>query len=512
MEMRIVRENIPVEQLAGQRQMQTVVEGELTLPGGLREEARVLQAGGMVVIDSCEAAHDKVNVNGKVIFHVLYTQGDPAKINAMEASAEFTQTVEVSGTEPKMLVTCRGTVEHVEAACYSGRMNLKAIVMLGVRVLSAAPVSVVTGLGQEPGLEIKSQTLTLARTVAQGMGEAQLREEFDLPQALEITDTLYATAQVSVSDVSGGEGRANVFGMIQLEVYHTSAMPSRPLVMTRHTLPFEHAVELTGEGAEQLYGDAVVRDVAVLSQEAGDGSRILRAEIVLGLSAWGDVQEQVTVLQDAYTTQSEGIELTSQPVICRVGDSRGQTAESGKAMLMLPEDSPAARTMLCGFATPIMTGREQVGGRLTVEGVLEVTLLYMTDDSPAPVTVSQEEPFRVTFAATPGPEDFLLLEAGDVDVSAITSDRVEMKYILRLTVDGITCSPVAWISEVQPCQRPEGKRGITLCFARPGDSVWELAKRYRISARQLTALNKELEQKEPVPGQAVVVYKRISGE
>lgn len=512
MDMRTLRENIPMERLVGQQQSQAVVEGEITLPGGLREEARVLQAGGMVVLGGCESLADRVNLEGKVIFHVLYTQGDPSRVQAIEASADFSHALELPGAAPKMLARGRASVEHVEAAAYNGRLTLKAIVMLGARVLSAVPVPVVTGISQCPGLEVKNQTLSLARTVAQGEGEALLREEFELAEALEITDTLYGTAQAAVTDVSGGQGRVNVSGTVQLEVYHASAMPSRPLVITRHALTFEQAVDLAGEAAELLRGDVVVKDVAVLSQDGGDGGRVLRAEVVLGISAWGDVSEEVTVLMDAYTTQGEGVALAAQRVDCRVGDSRGQTAESGKIMLMLPEGSPAARTVLCGFATPILTGREQLGGRLTVEGMLEVTLLYMTDDSDAPVSISQEEPFRITFAATPGEGDFLGLETGDIDVSAITSDRVEMKYILRLTLDGVNCAAAELIGDVQPRVEAEAVNGVALYFVQPGEGLWEIAKRYRIPASQLVALNEGLAQQAPAPGQPVVVFRRMIGE
>ena len=50
MEMKCLRENLQMERLVGNAQGQAAVEGEITLPGGLREEARVL-AGAMVVLE-----------------------------------------------------------------------------------------------------------------------------------------------------------------------------------------------------------------------------------------------------------------------------------------------------------------------------------------------------------------------------------------------------------------------------------------------------------------------------
>lgn len=92
-----------MERLVGNAQGQAAVEGEITLPGGLREEARVLSAGAMVVLENVEAQQDKVILEGRVVFHALYTQGDPDKPQAMEASADFTHTLDLPGAQARML-------------------------------------------------------------------------------------------------------------------------------------------------------------------------------------------------------------------------------------------------------------------------------------------------------------------------------------------------------------------------------------------------------------------------
>lgn len=59
-------------------------------------------------------------------------------------------------------------------------------------------------------------------------------------------------------------------------------------------------VELSGEDGEQLSAQATVKDVAVVSQDTGEGQRTLRVEVLLG-DCLADRQERVTALQDAYT-------------------------------------------------------------------------------------------------------------------------------------------------------------------------------------------------------------------
>lgn len=505
MDMRLIKESIQLDQPAARAQGQLTAEGEITLPGGLREEARVLHAGGMAVIDRVECMQERAAVTGKVIFHALYTQGDHTRVNGIEATADFTHMLDMPGLQPRCLCHVEAAVEHVDAAAANGRLSLRGIVGLTGSAVSQAPVDAVTGVHGLEHVESRASEVAVKRTVASGEGEMLLREELALNQ--EVRETLYATAWARVTGVTGGMGRAGVQGEVELEAVHATDEQGRPVIITRHTIPFEHTVELTGENGDALQGRAVVRDVAVASQAGPEGGSILRAEVVLGVNAWADRTERITLLQDAYTTCDEDLRLTTREVLVRTEDHAASAAESGKTMLMLPEGSPAVRGTLCAFASPVLTGREQVGGRLTVEGVMEVSLLYMTDSSDAPVAVFQEEPFRMTFAAQAAPEDQLALRCTEVEVNAITSDRVEMKYIMHLNISGVQTEQALLVTDALPVAAQTPEESIVLYFTQPGESLWDIARRYRVPAKELQELNPELEG-EPVPGQGVVVWRR----
>ena len=272
----VLREELPLQRFVGESLSQAVVEGEVALPGGLREETTVLSAEAMAVLDRSAAEADRVTAEGKVVFHVLYTQGDPTHVSALEASAEFSHPVELAGAQSGMNAPVSLMVEHVEAGAQGGRLHLMAILRVQVRVFSDEPMEVVTGIRGVDGLMLRTETLSGCQTVARGEQDVLVRDECDLGAVLQITDTLYATAIATVQDVMGGEERATLSGNILLEVVHRSAMPSRPLVVTRHTIPFEETVSLTGDEGDSLCAGAVVKDVAVLSQEGqeeGSGRR-----------------------------------------------------------------------------------------------------------------------------------------------------------------------------------------------------------------------------------------------
>lgn len=503
----VLREELPLQRFVGEGLSQAVVEGEVALPGGLREETRVLASEAMAVLDRSTVENGRVQLDGKVAFHVLYTQGDPTRVSALEASADFTHTADIPGALSGMTAPVSLMVEHVEAAAQSGRLHLMAVVRVQARVFTDEPMMVVTGVRGGDDLMTRSETLRSVRTVGYGAQDVLVRDECELGSALQITDTLYATAMATVQEVSGGEGRVALSGTIQLEVTHVSEMPSRPVVITRHAIPFEETVVISGETGDDLCCSAVVRDVAVLSQEGGqEGERTLRAEVLLGLRAQSTCARDVCLLLDAYTTQGDVLALETQDVRRATAHRQLHTAESGKLTLLL-DGQPPVRTPLKATLRPVVTDLTRSGGRLTVEGMMEATLLYMTDDDPAPQVFHAEEPFRTVFACDPSLPESLLLNATNVDPVTVTSDRVEVKYILHVDCYDVQLSPQPLVTQVSAQPGDALEPGILLCFSQPNETVWDLAKRYRVSPDSLRRMNPSL-QDGGAEGQRVILWRR----
>ena len=506
MDMRLEHRSIQPERPCGGCRADINVEGDVPLPGSLRETTHILYAGASAVVESAEAMQDRISIAGRVIFRVLYVKGDANKAEAMEAAANFSHICDLPGATAHSDVYACARAEHVQHTVQGGRVSLRAQVHLDTRAVNCEPVDIVMGAA-DAGMERKIQQVTLRRKTTRGSREVLLREEFALPAELAVQDTLGASATAAFHDTAGGQGRIGIAGEVTIEAVHTSGVPGKPLVITRHTVPVSQSVEITGEAGEMLDGRIIVKDVAVASQDIGDGERTLRAEVLLGLEAWAEKEESAEVLADAYTTSGEDVRLTQEEMTIRTGTNRSSLAESGKTPLLLPEGSPPLRTMLAAFAAPVLTGHSQQGNRLIAEGVLETTLIYMSGEDDRPVSVRMDAPFRAAFAADAAPEDIISLTATNVEAQPITSDRAELRYILRMDVEGQQTQTISAATDAAAIPGVAPTRDIVLYFTQPGESLWDIAKRYRLPETEVRSLNPDL-QGEPKPGQGLVVWRR----
>lgn len=506
MDVRLNHTSVLCDSPCGACRSQFTVEGDVILPGSLRETTNVLHASAMAVAERTEAMQDRVSVSGRTVFCVLYTQGEKTEVESIEASADFTHLCDLPGATSRAEVDAFLQVEHVEARVQSGRMTMQAVIRMCASAVNSEEAEAVSGI-DAAGVQMRTAKLKMRRRVGRGDGEVLLREEFPLPADLAVQDTLCAFASAEFHDTAGGQGRVGLAGEVTIEAVHASAVPGKPLVMTRHTVPVSQSVELRGENGDKLDGRIVVKDVAVASQDIGDGERTLRAEVLLGLSAWSDQEEEYELLTDAYTTTGEDLRLSYAPLSMRTGASSINAAESGKASLLLPEGVQPIRTMLAAFVRPVRTVYTPQGNRTVAEGALEATLIYMTDGQAAPVSAQVEAPFRTAFAVRTDGEDIVMLSASNVEAVPITSDRVELRYILRAQVEGNAAQEVSLVTDAAAVPALQTTQDIVLCYPQPGETAWDIARRYRITENELRVLNPGLEG-DPEPGKGIVVWRR----
>ena len=111
------------------------------------------------------------------------------------------------------------------------------------------------------------------------------------------------------------------------------------------------------------------------------------------------------------------------------------------------------------------------------------------------------------FACDPSLPESLLLNATNVDPVTVTSDRVEVKYILHVDCYDVQLSPQPLVTQVSAQPGDALEPGILLCFSQPNETVWDLAKRYRVSPDSLRRMNPSLKDG-GAEGQRVILWRR----
>lgn len=506
MVLNVVRQGIEVERLVGETTVQLPVRAEALIPGAGRDSVGILMADGFATVTGGEVQNDRVVVSGTVFCQAAYQMGQESGARALTAQSAYEQVADVEGAAPKMSVQTEVSVDHVEASYESGHMVFLVTVTLRIRVCSLDTVEAVSEIAGIEGVERQKAEICSAKLNAEASDAISLHDEVSLPAALNARVTLMQWAEPSVEKVERDLGGVRTSGEVRVETLIATGVAGRPVALVRYTLPFEQMISVPDWISGEPEASTEVGRLQLDVKEGGEGEDArLTLDCDLNISVRLNGQDCMNVMTDAYATGEVAIEGEHAELTLCAGVRSITGQEAFRSTLLLPEDAPSVGTVLAVRAHPSVGGWRTEGGKSTVDGVLEATVMYMAAGGETLSSAQAELPFSLKLGCALGDGAWVRVTATDAEAGALMSDRLELKCALRAVAVERMNTAASVLTDVREKADAPARSGIGICYPQPGDTLWSIGKKYRVSEEALRVANGGVERAEP--GKPLVVLR-----
>lgn len=501
---KLLKENIPVERLVGQGSAQATAETSVMLSGGDRNVSLV-SCRALPSIGTVEVQTGGVAVQGTTEFSALYlTQA--GELFSRDAQASFSAVLQVEEAAPKMRATVRATVCSAGAEEKDGRMDFSATLCLEGFVVQPAVEALATGVDAPVAMAVKTARLETLNQAVRAQEREAFAENFPLADPA-YTRVVNSGARVQVDNVLVEDGEVEVTGSVTVDSLLSGAEAGGPVGWQSETIPFSEEIE--GEGFRpgvQAIVTAHVRGLkseVVFNQDDDVQEGNLRIEYILELEAEAKEPAATEVLADAYPLTEDPFAAVQEEVRFIHEDEQLEQTQTLLLEVELPADSPGLGEILGAFAAPValdIVGDESA----QAEGLMRVSLLYRTGGEVPLAVYEREVPFALEFSEVDGRADVRAVEMGYVTAERVSQSQAQVRIPLTLRAERVGTADVAVVTEIaeegEPVVLPVG---AVLYYPKPEETLWEVARRYRIA-------EEELRQRNPEGKSPVLVYRRLT--
>lgn len=314
------------------------------------------------------------------------------------------------------------------------------------------------------------------------------------------------------------DGRVHIEGEVMIFAIYTGEGESAPIQWLEESIPFAGEVDLP-EAVEGMVPSISVRLVhrELEAKPDYDGEmRDLELDAVLELDMKLYEEKKIELLGDFYSNDRE-LELESGEVCF----DRLLSKNTGKCRIAEKLDLNSSDRILqiCHNDGTIKIDDIEIKDEsLHIDGVLEVSLLYLTSDDGEPVKAETEAvPFHYE-AEAPGitSDSVYQLNTGLEQMTAVMAGggTVEVKAVLNLDI--LVLQPVKepvilGVKEMPlDLEKLQELPGITGYIVQPGDCLWDIAKRFHTTRKQVMESN-GLSGDQIKPGDRLILVKEIAG-
>ena len=480
------RRTFEAEKLIGTRSAQVLVRAEALVPGAGRDAIEPLLADASLYIGETDVQADRVVLEGSVACQAVYRQGEESTVKALAARTTLNHVLEIPGAMQGMQYRVRGEVNHVEARYENGHMVFMIACDLTAQVFSLVPVEVIGGVGDAEGLQTTYSDLKSVKLAAESSEMALLRETVSLPAALDARNAMMDWAAVEVEEVSPDLGGVRVKGRVMVETLVSSGVAGRPAVLVRYPLALDQLVELPEWLTGDVFAEVDVRGVrSQVESAAEDGDMRLSCEVEARVRILANATDSVRALTDIYATQGASLDVDYEAVDLCVAADRASVSEVVRGTVLIGENAPGVGTVIAAQVHPSIGQWTTENGQGRIEGVAETRVLYMPGGSDIPASAEAELPFTLTVPLPLNGDSLVDIQVVSAEANALMSDRLEMKLQLAVTCQTRKREAVRIVEEVEEGEPLRRRPGIIIRWPAPGESAWELGKRYSIPAGEI---------------------------
>ncbi|WIF96001.1 DUF3794 and LysM peptidoglycan-binding domain-containing protein [Caminicella sporogenes] len=518
MSVNVVREIIKLDRMVGMENVQAMVEVDAVVPDSKPDISEVLSVEGKINILDKEIIQGKIVIDGVVNFNILYTGANSQMpVHNMKALASFTQNIEIDEIDGGMEPEIDYTIEYIDYNIANERkISLKAVLNLTGKTFKTEDISILKKIEGLDNIQVLKENLKYDRKIGSNLAQTVLRETFELAEETpEIAEVLETKGIAVVNEVRVTDGKVIVGGNIKLTMLYLTEEPRNPVQEIKQEIPFNHFVEVPKALSDmECMANVIVDEVFVeVKKNIEEKNKVYHLEVVLKTDAKVYYKDEEEVILDAYCpSRSIKIEKNNIKFLRNIGRNSSHTVV--KEILDIPENYPNVFKIFTVKAKPMITDYKLVDEKNIVEGFINVDVLYIADTEDMEIRAfSTEVPFR-HYVEIPGVNGNMMASAGlsieNVDFSSINSKQVEVKFDLNIYSEASEECEVEVITNIEDLGEEvveNNNASITVYFVQEGDNLWNIAKRYNTTIKEILHANDISDGDSVKPGDKIIIQK-----
>ena len=480
------------------KKMTVDLSGEFSLPDYLPEMRRLVRVTVTPTAPSKFISGNSVQLGGGVDYNVCYVGADGRLYGTSfpgeySLNAAFDPDVEYDvhhGITAEADISAASVVGRVVGA---RKLSLKTRLIASIIALGSAEER----LAEWASDPAHSHTQKLMKRVechkrlVGSNDEIVLRDTLDA--ALEGARYVSSDCGVFIEEVRGGDGYVDCRGTVKVRYLLCRESDGAPFVVEKR-YPLSETVELDGmkDGARATaFGTCTGIDVASDGIDGGDNECTIRIRIL----AQGFVGEQVSYVNDAYSTVYDTaceMKTVKLPTVCYCG-LKNMTFDTVVPLDKLGIDRAKGEFNVVSTSVNASVGEwefSEDGKKAAVNGSVCFNMLYsvITEEGSAEISSAETElPFKIdgfdtdavgktSLCSASALDPRVKIGAGELELgceialSCAATSEVNTENVLAVNILGETA---------------EKRSGISLCFPGNDESLWSVAKKYRVLADQV---------------------------
>ena len=518
--MDLIKKNIHMNKLRCKSTLQLTLDDDFNVPDVKPDIDQIITEQGEIKINDIKVMNGKLLVKGVLAFNVLYlSEGDQRPIQNMSGEIPFDEMINMDITCIDDDPTVKWDLEDLSTGLINSRkLSVKSIIRLYVAVEDLYDEETAVNVEGSDDIQCINKKIEVTDVAINKKDTFRIKDEINLPSNKgNITQLLFQDINLSNVEVRLLDDKFTIKGEIPVFIMYTSEDEENPIEYFETDIPFSGTIDCTG-CTEDMIEDitfGILNKSLEVKPDADGEDRNIDIEVILELGIKVYKTEEPEILCDAYSPTKDVRPIIRDAVYENLvikNNSKYRISDR----LSVPENQPRLLQICHAQGNIKLDDIAQEDTELRVEGIIEVNILYISEDDSKPMnSLKGVIPFTQVIELKGMKEDSnyeIKPYIDQLSVMMLDADEIEVKATINLNAIVFDMISEAIITDIEVAdldmEKLQSMPGIIGYVVKSDDTLWKIAKKYFTTVDSIVDIN-NLADTRVAEGDKLIIMKMV---
>lgn len=515
MRLDLIKDNIEYEQSLSQKASNLVLKEEYVIPDTLPDAEEILMLDAVPEVTGKTITGSKVNIEGQIQFNVLYWAKEEEKREPYTVTyfTKISQGVDFDDISADMHCEAELLLEHINCIIVNERkISIQGIMSCSCSVCKISSFEVVKEVENGGDVQFLKTPMTIDKVMEPVDCNFSGSTEIKIPMDRnEIDKVVKCSVNMGKKDVRITQDNIRIEGTVNVSLLY-KCKGSKELMCMNMITPVSHEENVDGlSSTMDHYSDFRICNVRTdLKDDDMGESRIVDVDFDVNTCTYVIDKEEIEMIEDGYCPTAV-INMENKECEYNIIQGIGNQEVLVRGDIVIESKNPRPSKVIAhNGGAVVITDKKLMDDKVVLEGILKVQVLYASDDENyCAYSVEDEIPFNtsVDVGGTKLDMDCISnasienleadVEAGNIYIKAMVKiySKVYYKAKKKFLVNmNLSDEPI-----------PEKKASVIIYVVQPGDTLWQIAKKYYTTIKDIMLLNDMADEEDIRPMDKLII-------
>ena len=512
MNIETINQPINMTRLVGSEKKTKVIEGDVNVPDIKPDILSLTCVENEVFITKQEISDGKVNIEGTMEVCIIYMSEDEGgSFRNLTGSFNFTESFTMDDINENSIVDLKVFKGPIECKVVNGRkVNIKSPVTLDIRVMNTSECNIAKDVVNEKNLELQKKNINLNVLQNCKMQDIDVQETVSLDEGCKpMGEILRCSLKITNEDYKISYNKIFAKADAIVKIIYVADDETQSIESFETSIPVMGFIDYEGiNDTMEVTLDYCVRSYCIKPLYQDLKSLSFSVDGKIGVRVCVYQKESTEIIDDIYCPdcnlkcEYEDISLL-QNLINQV-----DSIEITQGLLVPELDNIKILNI---NAQPNINTKNVLDGKIALEGNVNFDILNYNENKKVLDDKKMELPFAQVVKVPnlqSGMNVDVEMNISNIEFAKIDSNQIQMKLDAKVTTHVNKEENINGIKNIESSEEklPE-MPSIIIYYVKAGDTLWNIAKRYRTTVKEIMTYN-ELKDDKIYPNQQLIIPKK----